>query len=298
MVVYGGGYRLDEEYVALLQQWCGYLLRPDLREQRFLLTVGEGANGKSVFSEVVETFIGKENCSHVSLCRFSTQFGLHSTLGKLVNITNESSHMVDDEGESLLKAFVAGDRFTFDRKYKDPVEAVPTAKVMISTNALPRFHDKTQGIWRRILLVPFNKTISADERIKDLASQIVKSDVPGIFNWALEGLCSLNRNGFIVPQANAELIEEYRRDSDPARAFLTDNFTSSPNGQSTPCSKVYKFYRQWCDDNGCKPMASQTFGQEIKRVFPDVERVRVGSGSYRQYEYTGLIPYEPYAIPI
>ena len=288
----------DQEYIALLRQWCGYLLRPDLREQKFLLCVGEGSNGKGVFSEVVEAFIGKENCSHVSLIRFSNPFALYGTHGKLANITSESSSMIDEEAESLLKSFVAGDRLTFERKFRDPVEAVPTAKVMVSTNALPRFHDKTQGIWRRILLVPFSRTISADEQIKDLASQIVKSDVPGIFNWALEGLCSLNRNGFIVPQANAELMEEYRKDSDPARAFLTDHFTSSPNGQSMPCSKVYQLYRQWCDDNGCRPMAAQTFGQEIKRVFPDVEKVRVGSGSNRQYEYTGLIPYEPYAIPI
>lgn len=279
----------DQAYITLLQRWLAYLLRPDLWEHKFLLTVGEGANGKGVFAEVVEAFIGRENCSHVALNRFSSAFAPYRTYGKLANITNESSSMIDDEAESVLKAFVAGDRFTFERKHKDSIEAVPTAKIMISTNALPRFKDKTQGIWRRILLVPFKKVVPPEEQIKGLASEIIKTDLPGIFNWALEGLPTLNRDGFLVPQANAELMEEYRKDSDPARAFLTDHFTSSPNGQSMPCSEAYQSYRQWCEDSGYRRMGDRAFGHEVRRVFPDVERVRVGSRANRQYEYRGTL---------
>lgn len=280
----------DQGYVKLLQQWCGYLLRPDLREHKFLMCPGEGANGKGVLSEVVEAFVGVDNCSHVSLARFSDPFALYGTLGRLVNITSESSHLIDNEGESLLKAYVAGDRFTFERKFKDPIHAVPTAKVMISTNSLPRFNDKTQGIWRRILLVPFGKTIPESAQIKGLAQEIIKTELPGIFNWALQGLASLNKeNGFSVPRNNSELLEDYRRDSDPTRAFLTENYTYSPNALGVPCKDVYAEYKTYCDENGCRPTSSRNFGQQVRRIFPEITRGRPGSGNSRPWIYEGLV---------
>lgn len=138
------------DLIAMLQQWVGYLFRPDLREQKFLLCVGEGANGKGVFFEVVQALVGRDNCSQVPLCRFGNPFALWPTFGKLLNATSESTHIIEEEAEGILKAFVAGDAFTFERKYRDPFHATPTTKVMIATNALPHFNDKTQGIVARL----------------------------------------------------------------------------------------------------------------------------------------------------
>jgi P4 family phage/plasmid primase-like protien len=277
------------EYVLLLQQWAGYLFRSDLREQKFLLCCGEGANGKGVFFEVVGSLVGKENCSEVPLSRFSHPFSLYGTLGKMVNMTNESSHIISDEAETMLKSFVAGDRLTFERKFKEQVSAKPTAKVMIATNALPRFNDKTQGIWRRILLVPFEKVIPEDQQIKDLADQL-KRELPGILNWALAGLEKLNKAGrFTIPEHSSQLTEEYRRDADPARAFLLENYTYSSNGDGIGCSALYEQYKQYCLDNGYKPMSNTTFGQQVKRAFPDVLRTRTGGRDSREYVYQCLV---------
>jgi putative DNA primase/helicase len=287
----------DKEYTTLAQQWCGYLLRPDLREQKFLLVVGEGANGKGVLFEVVQALVGQPNCSQVPLSRFGHPFALHATLGKLVNLTSESTHMIDEEAESILKSYVAGDPFTFERKFRDPVHAVPTAKLMIATNALPRFNDKTLGVWRRILLVPFDKTFDEKQQNKNLAQEIAKKELSAVFDWALEGLRSLNRNkGFVSPSRNQDLLEEYRCDSDPTRAFLKECFTASPNAQegSLACSEVYAQYQQWCQANGCHPLGERAFGQQVRRVFPGVERRRLGSRGGRQYVYGGLVSYEPY----
>lgn len=137
------------EYVSLLQQWVGYLFRPDLNEQKFLLCTGEGANGKGVFFEVIKALLGEHNCSQLGLSSFNpkvNRFGLYSTLGKMVNMTNESSHIIEHEGETVLKSYVAGDTMSFERKFREPLSAKPTAKIMISTNALPRFNDRTHAI--------------------------------------------------------------------------------------------------------------------------------------------------------
>ncbi len=280
----------DNDRIDLLQRWVGYLFRPDLQEQKFLLCVGEGANGKGVFFEVVQALVGTENCSQVGLARFGNPFALYATLGKVVNATNESSHIIEEEAESILKSFVAGDRFTFERKFREPVQAVPTAKIMISTNALPRFTDKTQGIWRRILLVPFDRTIPEEQQHKGLAGEIIATELPGVFNWALEGLRRLNRaGGFALPEKSKALLEDYRQDADPARAFLLENYTHSPNAYGIVCDTLYGEYRTWCQSNGYCPLSNRQFGKQVRRVFPGVDRERPGSGTNRPYVYRGLV---------
>lgn len=281
-----------EDYILLLQQWLAYLIRPDLREQKFLLSSGPGANGKGVVSETYQTVVGKENCSQVGLTRFSNPFALYSTLDKILNCTNESSHIIEDEAENILKSFVAGDMFTFERKFKDPVSAQPTAKVMISTNALPRFNDKTQGIWRRILLVPFDKVIPDNEQDKKLADKL-KAELAGIFNWGLSGLQKLNESGFVEPEDNKALLENYRRDADPTRAFLMENYAApATNGQYTGCAEIYSNYKQWCEDNGCRPLGERMFGKQVRRIFDKVERRKIGGRDGREYVYQGLVSYE------
>ena len=282
----------NAEYILLLQQWAGYLLRQDLKEQRFLLCVGEGANGKGVFFETIQSMVGRENCSQVPISRFGDRFALYSTIGKTVNATNESSHIIADEAETILKSFVAGDLMTIEKKYQDSLPNVrPTAKIMISTNALPRFSDKTMGIWRRILLVPFLKVVPPEEQNRDLAQQLEK-ELPGILSWALAGLESLNSGGFITPEDNKDLVEEYRRDSDPCRAFLIENYIASANEDYIVCTEAYSQYKTWCDDNGCRPIGERLFGKQVKRIFPNSERKRRGGRNSREYIYQGLVSYE------
>ncbi len=280
----------DAELIRVLQAWVGYLLRPDLHEQKFLLCVGEGANGKGVFADVVQELVGRQNCSQVGLARFGNPFALYSTLGKVVNVTSESSHIIEEEAESVLKSFVAGDQFTFERKFREPVSAVPTAKIMISTNALPRFNDRTIGIWRRILLVPFEKTIPEERQVKELAAEIKATELPGIFNWALAGLRDLNCAGrFVLPKKSDQLLEEYRRDSDPTRAFLLENYTFFPNADGAGAADVYAAYREFCTANGCQPMNERNFGRQVRRIFPGVERRRPGTRGNQRYQYEGLV---------
>lgn len=280
----------DAEYIKVLQEFCGYVFRPDLREQKFLLCTGEGSNGKGVFFDVLTALVGKPNCSDVSLVRFNQPFSLYGTLGKLVNMASESSHIIEHEAENILKGYVAGDSLCFERKFKDPIFAVPTAKIIIATNSKPRFNDRTRGMWRRILLIPFDKVVADEDQIKTLADNL-KTELPGILNWALAGLQRLNKQGgFTVPQRAAGLLEEYRRESDPARAFLSEYYAPSSNGEAVVCAEVYGSYRQWCEQEGCKPLGSRMLGRQISRLYADVERKQVRIGFDRQWQYAGLMP--------
>ncbi len=169
---------------------------------------------------------------------------------------------------------------------------------MIATNSPPRFNDKTEGIWRRILFVPFDKVIHDEDQIKDLAEQL-KHELPGILNWALDGLQKLNdAGGFTIPEKTKELVEEYRRDSDPARAFLLEKYIFSPNAWGVNCTELYNEYKQYCEENGYRPMSNRLFGRQVRRVFPTIKRVRLGGRDDREWVYQELVSQVSQEIPI
>jgi putative DNA primase/helicase len=175
----------DTERIRLLQESCGYLLTPDTRFHKFLLLQGAGANGKSVVLEIVEALLGSENVSHVGLEVLGDRFQGTMTINKLLNIAAEvNEHAKLDEG--MLKKFIAGDTMYFDRKGIAGLSAKPTARLMVATNNPPMVLDRSEGMWRRMMLIPFRITIPPAQQDYQLASKL-KSELPGIFNWAREG---------------------------------------------------------------------------------------------------------------
>ncbi len=92
----------------LLQQWAGYLLLPYANYHRFLMMVGEGANGKSVACAALTALLGEDNVSSVPLEMFGDKFRLHGTLGKLANAVAEGGEL-DRMAQGQIKAFVTGD---------------------------------------------------------------------------------------------------------------------------------------------------------------------------------------------
>ena len=278
----------DEERIELLQQWAGYLLTNALKHQKFLLIAGEGGNGKTVFTTILEKMVGEENVSHIPLCCFGDRFSLHYSLGKMLNSTSESRAGLDELCETMLKSYTSGDRMTFERKFREPISAKPTARVMISTNQLPNFTDKSNGIWRRMLFVPFDKCVPVDEQNPELVEELAK-ELPGIFNWAYEGLRKLAVEGrFIEPSRCKEAICEYRRDTNPAKVFLEENYIEGFEFEGVPCGEVYQSYVAWCGQNGYHALNASNFGKEVKRAFPGVEKIREQVKGKRDQIYKSL----------
>jgi P4 family phage/plasmid primase-like protien len=278
----------DGERIELLQQWAGYLLKQSTSQQKFLLIAGEGGNGKTVFTTMLEKMVGEDNVSHVGLCQFANRFSLSATQGKLLNSSSESCHGLDELAETMLKSYMSGDRMTFERKYREPMHARPTAKVMISTNQLPQFTDKSRGIWRRMLFVPFGVTIAEDRQNPKLIDEL-SCELPGIFNWAYDGFRSLNDAGrFVMPRKCQDAIAQYRRDVNPARTFLQDNYVAALEYEGLPCKEVYESYVTWCHENGYRPMNSSNFGKEVKRAFGAVKKEYRRWGPRRTWLYTTI----------
>lgn len=280
----------DQERMSLLQEWFGYCLMPDTSRQRFLMLEGEGANGKSVVCAALTALLGEANVSNVPLEKFDDRFSLTRTLGKLANIASEIGE-IDKAAEGYLKSFTGGDRMQFERKGIDPIEATPTARLVFATNNHPRFVDRSEGIWRRMLLIPFRVTISDAERVPGMDRAgfwVASGELAGMFNWAREGLRRLESQGrFTTPSVSKEALDDYRTECNPARSFLQEHYEASTDPtKSAAVQTVYELYRAWCGKDGYQPLCERVFGREVKRVF-NVERKRASSGR-RQYTYGGI----------
>lgn len=281
----------DAERIAILQEWFGLCLVADTSFQKFLLMIGEGANGKSVACAVLTALLGAANVSNVPLEGFGQRFQLMQTVGKLANIAAEIGE-IDKVAEGHLKAFTSGDRMQFEQKYKDPIELAPTARLVLATNNLPRFADRSNGVWRRMILMPFRITISKTECVTGMDQPgwwLEQRELPGIFLWALVGLKRLReQRGFTKSAVCEEALTKYRGDCNPADTFLRENYREHQNGFVTTF-EIYSKYRDWSLKHGYdKPLGDSKFGQEIVRTFPAAKRVKRGPRISRIYGYSGI----------
>lgn len=273
----------------LLQEFIGYCLVFDTSFHKALIMIGEGANGKSVVTMVFTQVLGPGNVSHVGLDRFGDRFAMAPTIGCLANIVSETPSM-KGVAEDILKAFISGDQIRVEFKYQDPTDAYPTARLIVATNGLPQFCDRTEGIWRRLLIIPFTVTIPEAEQDRELAAKICREELSGLLNWAVKGLKRLHeRRRFTVPKSSRELVEEHRSTSNPARHYLKTHYDLAP-GHDTLCEQVYSAYQRWCNGENARPLNRQQFGREVRRVFPTVKRkqLRTRTSGPRLYHYAGL----------
>ena len=220
------------------------------------------------------------------------------TLGKLVNASGDTAAL-DRTAEGYFKQFVGGDRMYFDRKGIPGIEATPTARLVMSFNTRPRWVDRSDGIWRRLLLLPFRVQIPEEKRDKKLlmAGQPdwpFRVELPAIFRWAIQGLHRLRQRGhFTEPAVCKAALEEYRRESNPARMFLDECCTAAAEGK-TAKGQLYERYRTYCQDNGYSPLANNKFGVEVKQWYEDQgieyreERPRAEKGKPRPTYYMGI----------
>lgn len=255
----------DEDSRNLIQEFFGYCLILDTSYQKALIMVGEGRNGKSTALKVLGQLIGPENYTSIPLERFQGNFSLAGSVGKLANIVNEMSGN-DKTAEEILKNYISGEPMTFEQKYKAPFTAIPTARLVFSTNILPRFMDRSGGIWRRLFIVNFPVVISEDKIDHQLDDKL-RAELPGIFLWALEGLKRLRERGeFIEPEYSKREKVELRKAANPAVEFFED-FCSATVDAETPKQQLYTAYKQYCVERGYSPLNESNFGREVYRYF-------------------------------
>lgn len=182
----------------ILWDWMGYLFVPGNPHKKFLISVGPGDDGKSVYAGVCRALVGERNCCAVGLEQFdpAKQFGLTPLLGKMLNVIGDANH-VEKVAEGTLKSLTGNDAYTFDRKNKDPITETWLGKIMINANATPYWRERADALYNRMLPLKW-ETIPSAEINRNLEDEL-KEELSGIFNWAMEGFDRIQQRNFVIP---------------------------------------------------------------------------------------------------
>lgn len=262
----------DIETCSFLQEWLGYCLVHDTTLEKFVFFIGEGANGKSVFLTIMRALIGARNVSSLGLGAFRSddRFSMASTVGKLANIDPDMSD-VEKVDAGFLKKYVSGENIPYEEKFKNTQNFKPTARLTFAMNKLPRLLDRSSAIWRRAEIIQWPETIPINERNPKFLREdfwIDSGELPGIFNWAIEGLKRLRLNGkFTQSKMMKEALDEYRLESNPTMQFLLECLVISI-GTQVSTRDIYQAYVSRMQGMGHHPLSSTQLTKEIKKQFP------------------------------
>lgn len=253
----------DADLIDFVQRLAGYSLTGETGEQAFYVLFGTGANGKSTLVETLLGLLGDYGKkSESSMLLAKKQDSVRNDIAALRGVRLVVATEVERGrrlNEPLVKELTGGDTITARHLYQEFFEYAPQFKLMLATNYKPDVRGVDEGIWRRVVLIPFDVTISPEERDKDLPAKL-SAERPGILNWALEGLKKYRDNGFPRPKAVRQASESYREEMDYLGDFI-DAKLNHIEGGFLSAAELWNAYEKWCVENGENGITQRILGK-------------------------------------
>ncbi|WP_018479359.1 DNA primase family protein [Pontibacter roseus] len=269
----------DRTRQYVLSEYLGYVFvrNHTLKLEAALFLYGTGANGKSVFYEIVQALLGKENTTNYTLQDLTNENGYHRAMiaDVLVNYASEISGRLQS---GMFKQLVSGETVSARLPRRDPIEITNYARLIFNINELPKDTEQTNAFFRRFLIVPFDVTIPEAEQDRELHTKIINSELSGVFNWVLQGLDRLlTQRRFSECSAVDEMRECYKLESDTVKLFLQEEQYSPSANNTRPLKEIYSEYKDFCLDNGYIKCGMRVFSDRLKGAGYHKERQNTGN---------------------
>lgn len=248
----------DPNAQLLFAEYLGYCLMTDHRFEKLLWLFGSGQNGKSTALTVIEWLFGTENISYLSLENLTNdEKKLAMFEHKLLNISSETGR---DINASVMKQLASGETLTVEQKYMNPRQITDYGKVITATNQMPK-SENTFAFYRRFIILPFEQTISEQEKDVHLAEKL-KAELAGILNWIIQALIGLmNRQSFTSCEACERALELYKLESDNVMLFYKEMLESSET--PTKAIELFTAYKSFCNASGLYPLGKGNFYKRL-----------------------------------
>ena len=260
--------QLDQGVRRLLCQLVGIWLTGSSNLQKLIFFYGLGANGKTTFIELVAWLLGE----------YSNRIATEMLMQHQRNPQGPSADIVDLKGRRLVycneveegrrladakvKEMTGGDSLSGRVPHaKKAVTFQPSHNLVMVGNHMPEVRDTSHGMWRRMLLIHFNQVIPANAQDPSLLDKL-KSEGPGVLNWALSGLHDYQKNGLCIPTVVSAATDAYRSDQDIIGEWIADDCTVVA-GALTSKSLIYDAYRKWAIAHGHKPLAQSRLTRKL-----------------------------------
>lgn len=245
------------EMRAFLQRWFGLAMTALTGEQKLTFLYGHGMNGKSVLVDLMAQMLGNYAATaKIESLTGQGKRGAADATPDLIPLMGarfvRASEPEQGERlkESTIKELTGGEPILVRQLHADFVEIRPVFKLTISGNHKPDIRGTDDGIWRRLLLVPFDVRIPAEDRDLDLVEKLM-AEAPGILRWLVDGLIDYLDGGLREPARVLEATQEYRADSDPIGTFLAEcTVVSGEEGDFILSRELIEAFNWWREQRG------------------------------------------------
>jgi len=291
----------DEEDSKIMFELFGYTLLKENKLEKSFMFVGNGRNGKSKTLELIKKFVGIENCSALNLNSMTSEsFSLSELFGKLVNLAGDLSYN-DLKDTGTLKQLIGRDEIQAKRKFLRDLNFVNYAKLIFSTNELPKVYDLTDGFWTKWVLLEFpykfvsekefNQLSESEKENKkimnpDIIEQIsTDSELSGLLNKALDSLDTILKNKeFSYSKGTSEVKELWIRQSDSFTAFCFDYLEEDYSNKISK-KELRKKYNQFCRENKLRTASDKGIKITLENLFGAIES---RAGAYDGWFWEGV----------
>lgn len=267
MLVHDGTAKTDFSLVSFVQEMMGYCLTADTSHRTSFWIIGGPGTGKSTLVNLMVKMM-KSYHKTIDLNQLATnRFLLATIAGKRLITSVEASAGVRLE-DGIYKTLVSDDVVLADVKNRDPIEFIPQGKIVWAMNNLPYVSDRSGAVYSRVKIVPMTRQIPRTEWDLQLDEKL-SAELPGIFNFALQGLKRLREQGhFTRVEQSEKLSDEYRKMQDIYTAFLEDSeWCILDDEQSTKATQLYQTFSSWARAAGINHHASKiSIAREWERL--------------------------------
>lgn len=261
----------DPAMQAFLQRWFGYSMLGLTNEQALAFFYGMGANGKSALTDLMARLMG----SYAATAKIESLTGQNRRSGgdatpDLISIV--AARMVrasePEKGvqwqEGLIKQLTGGEPILVRALNENFFETVPKFKLTIGGNHAPDIRGMDDGIWRRLMIVPFNVQIPKPDRDPVIVDRML-AEGPGILNWLVEGARAYLEAGLAPPAEVSQATDELRQDADPYGKFLDEACTvTGDDSDSITSRELMHCFMFWQMRRGETPFKERTISTNMK----------------------------------
>ena len=257
-----------DNFETILEETASFFVKHQIDEKAFM-NLGGGENGKSVYTEYVESLLGRENVEKIQLQDIAgDKFMCAKLEGKLANI------FADLESDELkhtgkIKNLVSGEGIEVQHKYMPPFKLYPFCKLMFSCNRFPKVYDQTQGFFRRWIIIPWERGFEGDperdEHLKDkLKSNQAEKNL--VFSTLVYLSRKLLRIGKFAHSKDWKTVQkDWNANADPIDDFVSNYIVESEFNKGV--RETYHFYKEIMLLKQERPLGIAQFGKAFREYF-------------------------------
>ncbi|RMC49755.1 phage/plasmid primase, P4 family [Lactobacillus sp. ESL0228] len=254
------------ENITPMMEFIGYTFYPSYKPiQAFILIIGNGGDGKTTFARYLTNLLVQSNVAHVPMENLtddkSNNFSLSELFGKWLNIHDDISKSFI-RNPAIIKTLTGGGEMNASVKNRSDITFSNHAKLLFIGNEEPSFSDTTNGFKRRAYVINFNHIDNFDKNIS--MAKVKQERGKFVYTCLYYAKKAMNKHELTQTTSIIQTRKKWLTDNDLVQQFLNENYIQVDDSKINQ-NELYRDYREWCDNNGTKPLSNIKLKNELER---------------------------------